>query len=169
MPVKTKARPRAKTAAKNGATKNAAAKNGKKPSGKQSLSKLAYAIVFVTDMKRGVGFYQDTLGIPLRFSSDEWTEFEMQGGVSLALHHADRMPKNLDQAPVTELCFGSADVRTTRQQLQASGVEISELHSVCEMGPNVGVAASFRDPDGNHLSIFGMVPKAEWTGPGECC
>jgi len=28
------------------------------------------------------------------------------------------------------------------------------------MGPNVGVAASFRDPDGNHLSVFGMVPSS---------
>jgi predicted enzyme related to lactoylglutathione lyase len=164
MPVKTKSRPRAKPATKNAA----AAKNGKKPSGKPSLNKLSYAIVFVTDMKRGVSFYQDTLGIPLRFATDEWTEFELQG-MSLALHHADRMPKNLDQAPVTELCFDAADVRTTREQLHASGVEISALHSVCEMGPNVGVTASFRDPDGNHLSIFGMVPKAEWTGPGECC
>ena len=168
MPVKTKSRPRAKTATKNGAAKNAATKNGRKPTGKPSLSKLAYAIVFVTDMKRGVSFYQDTLGIPLRFATDEWTEFEMQG-LSLALHEVDRMPKNLDQAPVAELCFECADVRTTREQLQASGVEISELHSVCEVGPNVGACASFRDPDGNHLSIFGMVPKAEWTGPGECC
>ena len=163
MPVKTKARPRAKTPTKNAA----AAKNGKKAPAKPSLNKLAYAIVFVTDMKRGVSFYQDTLGIPLRFQSDEWTEFEMQG-MSLALHHADRMPKNLDQAAIAELCFESADVRTTREQLKTSGVEVSELRMVCEMGPNVGVTASFRDPDGNHLSVFGMVPKAEWTGPADC-
>ena len=163
MPVKTKSRPRAKTATKNAP----AAKNGRKPTGKPSLSKLAYAIVFVSDMKRGVRFYQDTLGIPLRFATDEWTEFEMQG-LSLALHHADRMPKNLDQAAIAELCFECADVRRTREQLQASGVEIGELHSVCEVGPNVGVASSFRDPDGNHLSIFGMVPKSEWTGPTDC-
>ena len=161
MPVKTKAR--SKTATKNAATP----KNGKKPSGKPSLNKLAYAIVFVTDMKRGVRFYQDTLGIPLRFASDEWTEFEMQG-LSLALHQTDRMPKNLDQAAIAELCFQCADVRTTREQLRTSGVEISELHSVCEVGPDVGACASFRDPDGNHLSIFGMVPKTEWTGPADC-
>ncbi|HZN41210.1 MAG TPA: VOC family protein [Planctomycetota bacterium] len=163
MPVKTKSRPRAKTATKNAAP----AKNGKKPIGKPSLSRLAYAIVFTTDMKRGVAFYQDTLGIPLRFATDEWTEFEMQG-LSLALHEVDRMPKNLDQAPIAELCFESADVRTTREQLKGSGVEISELRSVCEMGNDVGVTATFRDPDGNHLSIFGMVPKAQWTGPADC-
>src|SRR5262245_967895 len=153
MPVKTKTRP-AKT------------NNGKRAR-KPSLDKLAYAIVFVTDMQRGIKFYQDTLGIPLRFASDEWTEFELQG-LTLALHHADRMPKNLDRAAIAELCFESGDVRATRSQLLASGVAISELHSVCEVGTNVGASASFRDPDGNHMSIFGMVPKSEWSGPAEC-
>src|SRR4029078_4861324 len=104
------------------------------------------------------------LGVPLRFASDEWTEFELKG-LTLALHHAEKMPKNLDQAPITELCFDAADVRTTRTQLLGKGVKMSELHCVCEVGPNVGAAASFRDPDGNHLSIFGLVPKSEWSGP----
>lgn len=160
MPVKTKSRQSTKPPTKNAA----AAKNGKKPAGKPSLNKLAYAIVFVSDMKRGVRFYQDTLGIPLRFATDEWTEFEMQG-LSLALHQADKMPKNLDQAAIAELCFECVDVRTTREQLASSGVAISELRSVCEVGSDVGATATFRDPDGNHLSIFGMVPKSQWTGP----
>ena len=163
MPVKTKSRTSAKTATKT----SQPAKNGRKPAGKPSLAKLAYAIVFVTDMKRGVRFYQDTLGIPLRFASDEWTEFAMQG-LTLALHQTDRMPKNLDQAPIAELCFDCADVRATRDQLSAGGLAVSELRSVCEIGTEVGASASFRDPDGNHLSIFGMVPKAEWTGPADC-
>jgi lactoylglutathione lyase len=159
MAVNTKARSGAKGASK-------AKPTGKvvKTGGKPALGKLGYAIVFVTDMKRGVAFYKDVLGVPLRFDSPEWTEFDMNG-VTLALHAADKMPKNLDQAPIIELCFDTADVRTTRDQLMAGGVKVSELKMVCEMGPNVGAAASFRDPDGNHLSIFGMIPKAQWSGP----
>lgn len=34
-----------------------------------------YAIVFVSDMRRSVSFYRDTIGLPLRFESPEWTEF----------------------------------------------------------------------------------------------
>ena len=48
---------------------------------------LSYAIVFVSDMKRSVGFYRDVLGIPLRFESPGWTEFATEGA-TLALHAA---------------------------------------------------------------------------------
>jgi lactoylglutathione lyase len=162
MPTtKTKA---TKTKAKKpGAPK---AKAASKPSGKLSLDKLGYAIMFVSDMNRGVKFYSETLGIPLRFSSPEWTELEMQG-CTLALHHADKMPKNLDQAAITELCFETADVRGARAKLLAAGVKVSELRSVCEIGNQVGASGSFRDADGNHLSIFGMVPRKEWSGPSD--
>ena len=44
-----------------------------------------YAIVFVSDMKRAVSFYRDTLGMPLKFESSGWTEFATDGA-TLALH-----------------------------------------------------------------------------------
>ena len=47
-----------------------------------------YAIVFVSDMKRALGFYRDTLGLPLRFESSHWTEFATDGA-TLALHLSD--------------------------------------------------------------------------------
>jgi lactoylglutathione lyase len=167
--TKTKASAAKGSAKKKGSSRMAAAKKpGKMRSQPLSLRKLGYAIVFVRDMNRGVKFYRDTLGVPLRFDSPEWTEFEMEG-FTLALHRADVMPKNLDQAAVTELCFDTADVRGARADLVARGVKASELHAVCELPGGVGASASFRDPDGNHLSIFGFVPKSEWTGPDECC
>ncbi len=49
--------------------------------------RLNYAIVFVSDMKRSVAFYRDTLGLPLRFESPHWTEFAT-AGASLALHQS---------------------------------------------------------------------------------
>src|SRR5262245_64999188 len=49
--------------------------------------RLSYAIVFVSDMRRSVSFYRDTLGLPLRFESPEWTEFAT-AGATLALHAA---------------------------------------------------------------------------------
>jgi lactoylglutathione lyase len=44
-----------------------------------------YAIVFVSDMKRSVSFYRDVLGLPLKFESPGWTEFQTDGA-TLALH-----------------------------------------------------------------------------------
>jgi catechol 2,3-dioxygenase-like lactoylglutathione lyase family enzyme len=38
-----------------------------------------YAIVFVSDMKRAVSFYQDVLGLPVKFESPGWTGFATMG------------------------------------------------------------------------------------------
>ena len=48
-----------------------------------------YAIVYVSDMSRSVRFYRDIVGLPLRFESPEWTEFDTEGA-TLALHASER-------------------------------------------------------------------------------
>lgn len=50
--------------------------------------RLSYAIVFVSDMRRSVAFYRDVIGLPLRFESPGWTEFDTEGA-TLALHAAE--------------------------------------------------------------------------------
>jgi lactoylglutathione lyase len=50
--------------------------------------RLNYVIIFVSDMKRSVSFYRDTLGLPLRFESPGWSEFATEG-VTIALHKSD--------------------------------------------------------------------------------
>jgi lactoylglutathione lyase len=47
-----------------------------------------YVIVFVSDMEQSVGFYRDTLGLPLRFESPGWTDFATDGA-TLALHRSE--------------------------------------------------------------------------------
>ena len=56
------------------------------------MTELSHAIIFVSDMARSVAFYRDVLGLPVRFESDKWTEFETPGS-TLALHLAD-VPNN---------------------------------------------------------------------------
>lgn len=48
-----------------------------------------YVIVFVSDMDRSITFYQDVLGLPLRFKSPGWTEFATDGA-TVALHPSER-------------------------------------------------------------------------------
>ena len=50
--------------------------------------RIAYAIVFVSDMSRSVSFYRDVFGIPLKLESPHWTEFNTTGS-TLALHKSD--------------------------------------------------------------------------------
>src|SRR5260370_41189749 len=44
-----------------------------------------YIIVFVSDMQRSTAFYRDTLGLPLKFTSPGWTEFNTEA-ITIALH-----------------------------------------------------------------------------------
>jgi len=63
-----------------------------------------YAIVFVSDMRRSVSFYRDTIGLPLRFESPGWTEFGTEGA-TLALHLAEsRTPTAAEDAPRAGSC-----------------------------------------------------------------
>ena len=60
--------------------------------------KLGYAIHFVADMNRAVAFYRDTVGLELKFSSPEWSEFAT-GTTTLALHPASA------ENPAHRVCF----------------------------------------------------------------
>ena len=42
-------------------------------------NRLAYAIIFVSDLERSIGFYRDVIGLPFRFSSESYAEFATQG------------------------------------------------------------------------------------------
>ena len=49
------------------------------------FKQMDYTMVVVSDMQRSVEFYRDKLGVPLKFQSPEWTEFDT-GATTLALH-----------------------------------------------------------------------------------
>ncbi len=57
--------------------------------------RINYAIVFVTDMAASVAFYRDVVGLPLRFESPHWTEFETEGA-TLALHVGEGEKRDVD-------------------------------------------------------------------------
>ena len=50
--------------------------------------RINYSIIFVSDMEHSVRFYRDVVGIPLKFESPGWTEFDTDGA-TLALHKSD--------------------------------------------------------------------------------
>jgi lactoylglutathione lyase len=108
--------------------------------------KLAYAIHFVADMDRAVAFYRDTLGLPLKFSSPEWTEFAT-GPTTLALHPASRE----NPAGTTHLGLRADDIAHAHRGLKSAGVRFTRdpepLHGT--------TLAEFVDSEGARVSLSG--------------
>ena len=50
-----------------------------------TFNKVDYIMITVSNMARSVAFYKDKLGIPMKFGTPEWTEFQT-GTTVLALH-----------------------------------------------------------------------------------
>ena len=102
-------------------------------------ARLTYVMKFVADMDRAVRFYRDTLGLPLKFQSPEWSEFAT-GDVTLALHPAsERKP-----AGSVELGFHMEGLEKIHAQAAADGLRfVSAPHR--EHGI---LLASFLDSEG---------------------
>ncbi len=92
-------------------------------------------------------------------ASPQWVELDA-GGVHLALHPHDRIPE--DRGPAYPwIVFRVDDVRGTYEALRAKGVAfLAPPQEVCGDETTVGLSADLKDPDGNLLSILGMVPRA---------
>ncbi|MEZ5977510.1 MAG: VOC family protein [Planctomycetota bacterium] len=114
--------------------------------------RISYAIVFVSDMDRSVAFYRDTLGLPLRFESPEWTEFATDGA-TLALHASDGTS-------------GGVDARTSPAGRCRPGLSVSDIDAFHERMTAAGVRciepprllhgtklATYADPDGLAISV----------------
>jgi len=115
--------------------------------------RLNYAIIFVADMQRSIGFYRDILGLPLKFESPEWTEF-LSGGATLALHQEEAAIEGGDDRGDTAAgqCrpgFSVDDLAAFHARMGEHGVEVvKEPREV--FGVRIG---QYRDPDGVIISV----------------
>jgi predicted enzyme related to lactoylglutathione lyase len=108
--------------------------------------KLGYAIHFVADMDRAVAFYRDTVGLELKFSSPEWSEFAT-GATTLALHPASAV----NPPGTTHLGLHADDIAGVHRALTAAGVRFTRAPT-----PEHGITlAEFVDSDGARVSLSG--------------
>ncbi len=111
-------------------------------------------MVNVSDMKRSVAFYRDTLGLPLRFESSEWSEFDVSGSV-LALHPGTpRSEPRAGGPPVageTHIGFGVDDLDAAYADLKGKGVRFV-MEPQERAGEGIRLAL-FADPDGMVISL----------------
>jgi catechol 2,3-dioxygenase-like lactoylglutathione lyase family enzyme len=105
---------------------------------------LAYVMVFVDDMDAGVTYYRDTLGLPLRFASPGWAEFDT-GTTTLALHPSSKE----NPAGMMRLGFQVPDMGACRTRLAERGVTLTG-EPVQEHGV---LLAEFKGPAGTRYSL----------------
>jgi len=123
-----------------------------------------YAIVFVSDMARSIEFYQNVLGLPLKFDSSHWTEFATEGA-TLALHKSEELnPGNNPKLEVAGHCRPGFQV----PDLDQFHNRMLEKNIPCLQEPKTVFGArlaQYQDPDGLVISI-GEEPKQNKTPQG---
>jgi len=126
------------------------------------FNQVDYTMVIVSDMNRSVEFYRDRLGIPLKFESPEWTEFQT-GTTTLALHGGgvrQTQPAAGDpskQAGTCSIGFNVPDVDKTFVELKERGV-MFVMPPTQREGEGIKLAVAI-DPDGLPISFAEMIAK----------
>ena len=117
------------------------------------------AILLVSrNAKKLCEFYRATLGIPLEEEMHDGMPLHYGyalGDVQFAIHSADSswpgVPTRNAQSPV--IAFSTSDLKAVAKRLSANGVEVT---GPTDHGFAQGI--SFRDPDGNFVSILEYGP-----------
>jgi lactoylglutathione lyase len=139
---------------------DSAKRSGGLAKGKKMFTQLDYTMIMVSDMQRSVEFYRDTLGIPLKFQSPGWSEFQT-GTTTLALHGgAVKEEQCGDRSKVAGTCsigFNVKDIDKTYAELTARGAHfvMPPTHQQAE-GIKLAVCV---DPDGFPISFAQAMAK----------
>jgi len=127
------------------------------------FTQIDYTMIIVSDMKRSVAFYRDTLGIPLKFESPEWTEFAT-GATTLALHGGGvtrEYHDTGDQSKTAGACsigFNVDDVDQTYEEMKSKGMTFVMPPTQRE-GEGIKLAVGL-DPDGLPISFAQLIGHA---------
>ena len=120
----------------------------------QRLLRISNIILRVEDLERSLAFYRDLLGITVLGSSESFA-FLNGGGVTLALN-AIGADMEANPPGLVEVVFEVDDIDATYAALSGAGVPFRlEPRVVMNSEGRDLVAADFRDPDENVLSITG--------------
>ena len=123
-----------------------------------NLDKIGHIMLGVSDARRSIAFYQETLGMRVLHGGGGMA-FLDGGGVTLAL--SEELAKSQEHiAGAVEIVFAVDDLHHAHKVLSNRGVKfLREPRQVTD----TDWAANFRDPDGHLLSIFGPPGKSAAT------
>lgn len=112
------------------------------------------AYVYVSDLARALGFYRDTLGLPVVDTDDYGANLELPGALLRLTVIPDLKPH---EHPV--LGFDVTDIGATATAMIGAGIKFDiyegwgqDAQGILAM-PDGGRMAFFKDPDGNALML----------------
>jgi len=115
--------------------------------------KVGAVILLVSDMKRSIDFYKNTLGLTLKSKSKDWTEF-FQDGTVLALHPAKKFKQTKLKLGML-VAFNVSDMDETCKVLKRKRVRFFKEPKEEDFGKH----AIILDPDGYMISIVELKSK----------
>ena len=119
-----------------------------------TFRKVGAVILLVSNMERSIRFYRDTLGIPVKTKSKDWTEFFNKDTV-LALHPAKKKSKMKTGSGML-VGFEVSDLDATVKVLKQKKVKFFKKPKEEPFGKH----AIVQDPDGHLVSIAEIKEKA---------
>ena len=114
-----------------------------------TVERTDFISVPVTDMKRSIAFYGETLGLPRVSDTEGWPEFQLGENVSIYLVDPTNIGREFEGPHTSSVALRVPDVDEARRALEAQGVVFTGETfdtGVCHM-------AIFADPDGNRLML----------------
>lgn len=110
--------------------------------------------VMVSDLKRAIQFYVETLGLKLQYEAPGyWAQIEAPG-LTIGLHPAGEHGPKPGKSESLSIGLGVQDLASAVETLQSRGVAFTQI---VEDGPTQ--IAYFSDQDGNPLYLI----QVKWT------
>ncbi len=119
-----------------------------------TFRKVGAVILLVSNMEKSIRFYRDTLGIPIKTKSKDWTEFFNKDTV-LALHPAKKKSKMKTGSGML-IGFEVSDLDSTVKKLKEKRVKFFKKPKEEPFGKH----AIIQDPDGHLVSIAEIKEKS---------
>ena len=110
--------------------------------------KVGAVILLVSNMEKSIKFYSETLELPIKTRSKDWTEF-FNNDTVLALHPAPKKKTILKTGSGTLVGFEVTDLDSTVKKLKERRVKFFKRPKEEPFGKH----AIVQDPDGHLISI----------------
>jgi lactoylglutathione lyase len=119
-----------------------------------TFDRVGVVILLVSNMEKSVKFYRDTLGLPIKTKSKDWTEF-FNNDTVMALHPAKKK-SNIKTGSGMLVGFEVGDLEATVKKLKEKKVRFFKKPKEEPFGKH----AIVKDPDGHLISIAEIKEKS---------
>jgi predicted enzyme related to lactoylglutathione lyase len=121
------------------------------------FNRIGAVILLVSDMKKSLKFYKDTLGMELKKESEDWIEFVKHGTTVLALHPTKK--RKMTKTNSMLVGFNVSNLESVCSELEKKEVKFYKKLTEKTFGKH----ALIKHPDGHLISLTEIISKEEYT------